>query len=163
MAAHHYEDALQCSIPVFDGIFEEPTNSNVKTLLFQQAMFHGLAKLRMHTDSSTNLLWNSTIRLCTLLRYFRDVVCPRFQTVETPAEAERRKRQAVARIASSGNSLAAANPDGRRERKFNLTTYKFHVIADYARLVETGVTLDSVSTNYVSLRLFPFPGQIVHR
>jgi len=37
--------------------------------------------------------------------------------------------------------------------KFNLNTPKFHSFGDYAAYVEMGVTLDSVTTGYVSRHL----------
>ncbi|KIM67437.1 hypothetical protein SCLCIDRAFT_90501, partial [Scleroderma citrinum Foug A] len=34
MAAHHFEDVLQCAIPVFDELLPKPHNKNVMALLF---------------------------------------------------------------------------------------------------------------------------------
>ncbi|OBZ68473.1 hypothetical protein A0H81_11674 [Grifola frondosa] len=52
LAAHDYEDILQmqCSIPAFEGLLPEPHNKVLMDLLFVFAQWHGLAKLRMHTD-----------------------------------------------------------------------------------------------------------------
>ncbi|KAK0479044.1 hypothetical protein EDD18DRAFT_1312527 [Armillaria luteobubalina] len=52
LAARDYEDLLQCSIPCFDGLFPEEDNHIVIDTLFDFAMWHALAKSRMHTDSS---------------------------------------------------------------------------------------------------------------
>ena len=74
MAARDYEDLLQvmtpsarclqrlanlfiqCAIPVFDGLLPEPHNSRVLELLFSMAQWHGLAKLRLHTDLMLDIL-----------------------------------------------------------------------------------------------------------
>ena len=157
MAAHDYEDALQCAIPCFEGIFDDETDREICVLLFRLAMFHGLAKLRMHTDSSVCLLWNATIRLATALRHFRDEICPRFTTVETPSEADKRKRRAAATATSIPKQNDSS--DGRRTKKFSLDTYKFHAIGDYALTAATGVTLDSITTAYVSYDVCRRAGQ----
>ncbi|KAJ3530358.1 hypothetical protein NMY22_g8609 [Coprinellus aureogranulatus] len=62
-AARDYEDILQCSIPAFDGLLEEPLNSFVITLLYLNARWHALAKLRMQTDATVALLDETTERL----------------------------------------------------------------------------------------------------
>ena len=46
----------QCSSPVFEGLLPEPFNRMLLQLLYKTAEWHALAKLRMHTDSTLNLL-----------------------------------------------------------------------------------------------------------
>ncbi|KAG2053011.1 hypothetical protein BDR06DRAFT_491243 [Suillus hirtellus] len=45
MATRNFEDLLQCSIPVFDGLFPDAHNKIVIGLLFTMSHWHGLAKL----------------------------------------------------------------------------------------------------------------------
>ncbi|KAG1842081.1 hypothetical protein F4604DRAFT_1939089 [Suillus subluteus] len=45
LAAHDFEDLLQCAMPVFDGLLPEPFNSTVLNLLFELATWHAFRKL----------------------------------------------------------------------------------------------------------------------
>lgn len=84
---------FQCALPVFDGLFPEPYNSVVLDLLFLCAHWHALAKLRMHTDQTLELLDDITISLGCQFRFFVDTVCPDFKTRELPREAAARTRR----------------------------------------------------------------------
>jgi hypothetical protein len=53
----------QCAIPVFDGLFDGEDNDEILQLLFVFAHWHGLAKLRMHTDQTLALLDEATALL----------------------------------------------------------------------------------------------------
>jgi hypothetical protein len=77
------------------------------TLLYRLAEWHGLAKLRMHTDSTLILFQSVTTSLCREIRNFRTVTCEAFETVELEKEANARaRRQATAR-AKTGPGLPA--------------------------------------------------------
>ncbi|KAG6838659.1 hypothetical protein C0991_009889 [Blastosporella zonata] len=52
LAARDYEDILQCSIPAFEGLLPEPHNKILLDLYFELATWHGLAKLKMHTETT---------------------------------------------------------------------------------------------------------------
>lgn len=58
----------QCAIPCFEGLLPSPHNEMVLDLLFISAYWHGLGKLRMHTDSSLEVLdisiWPEVTRFC---------------------------------------------------------------------------------------------------
>ena len=86
LAAQDYEDLLQCSIPVFKGLLDEPHNKCIMKLLYWTAEWHALAKSRMHTDTSLEHLRHLTKEFGTLMRQFRDQTCPHFDTVELPHE-----------------------------------------------------------------------------
>ena len=58
----------QCAIPVFDRLFEPHNNMIVMDLLFELAMWHALAKLRLHTKSTVHALETLTTRLGAALR-----------------------------------------------------------------------------------------------
>ena len=78
--------ALQCAIPVFDGLFEPHNNTIIMDLLFELATWHALAKLRLHTESTVCALETSTTRLGTALRKFQSTICAEFETRDLPSE-----------------------------------------------------------------------------
>jgi hypothetical protein len=61
-------------------------------LLFVSAYWHGLGKLRMHTDSSLQVLDIITIAFGQKLRDFAEETCKNFDTVETDKEYQALKR-----------------------------------------------------------------------
>jgi hypothetical protein len=74
-------------------------------LLYRTAEWHGFAKLRMHTDFTLDHLEELTKEFGLLMRQFRDLSCPHFQTVELPREVEARKRrQQLAQAKNSSTS-----------------------------------------------------------
>lgn len=62
-------------------------------LLYRTAEWHGLAKARMHTESSLTLLETLTTEFGQLIRQFRDLTCSAFNTVELPGEVAARNRR----------------------------------------------------------------------
>jgi hypothetical protein len=128
---------------VFDGLLPEPYNQAVLKLLFTCAHWHGLAKLRMHTDHTLNILDETTIALGQRFRGFANETCPAFDTRELQREVDaRQRRQSKNKDASSGMT--------RRQKKFNLQTYKFHSLGDYAATIRRYGTCDSYTTEIVS-------------
>ncbi|KAG6913932.1 hypothetical protein DXG01_003430 [Tephrocybe rancida] len=85
--AHNYEDLLQCAIPVFEDLLPAPHHTIVTDLLFTCAAWHGLAKLRMHTDHTLQVLDTMTIELGQTMRKFVRETCSTFKTRELPHEA----------------------------------------------------------------------------
>ncbi|KAG2113383.1 hypothetical protein DEU56DRAFT_919714 [Suillus clintonianus] len=71
MAARNFEDLLQCAIPVFDGLFPATQNQIVQDLLFTLAHWHGLSKLRMHSDLTLDILDATTTDIGNQLRDFK--------------------------------------------------------------------------------------------
>ncbi|KAH9931348.1 uncharacterized protein B0H18DRAFT_1116505 [Fomitopsis serialis] len=145
LAARDFEDILQCAIPCFEGLLPEPHDSNVRILLFTLAYWHGLAKLRMHTDSSLALLDTATTALGEALRQFEAVTCPAFTTQESSAEYSKRMRN-HARLVTRGLAPAQSAPSGRRPRTFNMKTPKTHFLGDYVANIRATGTTDSGST-----------------
>lgn len=96
---------LQCAIPVFDGLLPEPHNRKVLELLFLLAYWQGLAKLRLHTETTLQLLDNVTTALGQALRDFKKNVCSAYSTKELPREAAVRNRR-VSLLIDSKFSLA---------------------------------------------------------
>ena len=113
LAARDYEDILQvstrvwslwrciddyqCAIPVFEGLLpDHEDNAKLIHLLFILAYWHGLAKLRIHTDKTIAILQEVTKIFGAIIRDFKATVCCKFQTKELSREANARiRRQAV--------------------------------------------------------------------
>jgi hypothetical protein len=128
LAAHNFEDILQvrkppfktndshaitqCIIPVFDGLLPEPHNQKILELLFVMAHWHGLAKLRLHTDPTLDIMDSVTVSLGTKLRHFAKVICPAYNTRELQREADARNRRQVAKT-QKGSGLRGTDVDPR--------------------------------------------------
>ncbi|KAF4580431.1 hypothetical protein EYR40_003147 [Pleurotus pulmonarius] len=69
LAARDFEDLLLCAIPVFEGLFSPSDGKIILDLLFTLSTWHGLAKLRIHTDDTIRLLSNATKSLG-VINYF---------------------------------------------------------------------------------------------
>jgi hypothetical protein len=140
---------LQCAIPVFEHLLPYPHNDIVCTLLFELATWHGLAKLRLHTDTTLGFLESSTVRLGKNLRQFEATTCNSFDTVELPhEETARRRRQAAKDPKRKGEDME----DGRKCKKFNLSTYKLHALGDYVNTIRQYGTTDNYSTQVVRIK-----------
>src|SRR6267154_3915625 len=83
----------QCSIPVFEGLLDEPYNVHIMKLLYRTAEWHGFAKLRMHTDTTINHLEMLTKEFGQLMRQFHGSTCSEFETIELPCEVTAHKWQ----------------------------------------------------------------------
>ncbi|KAG2029658.1 hypothetical protein BDR03DRAFT_936805 [Suillus americanus] len=169
MAARNFEDLLQCSIPVFDGLFPDAQNDIVISLLFTMAHWHGLAKLRMHSDLTLKILDDITTDLGEHFRLFKDTVCASYQTHELDHEVDarscRQEREAAKRAengkgkekgkekekASGRDAPRPRQP--RRKKSFNIQTYKFHALGNYVASIHLFGTTDSYSTE---------PGELEH-
>jgi len=151
-------------MPVFEGLLPEPHNSAIQRLLFTCAHWHGLAKLRMHTDQTLDILDDVTVQIGAEFRTFSKKTCSAFDTRELYRETQARKRRGTKKAKSNAAPTdsaarlspgsAAAHPaeeqDGSRPRKFNLQTYKYHSLGDYGKTIRRLGTSDSFSTEPVS-------------
>ncbi|KAI0258021.1 hypothetical protein BC834DRAFT_837041 [Gloeopeniophorella convolvens] len=152
IAARDYKDILQCMMPCFEGLLEEPHNDSVMSLLYTMATWHALAKMRMHTDSSLQLLDDVMIAIGVRLRHFAIVTCAPFQTKETEREYLAWKQdEAHQSIMSTERSDSRSTEPGRRVRRFHLRTIKTHFLRDYVASIKYMGTTDSTSTQIVSL------------
>jgi hypothetical protein len=105
---------IQCSIPVFDGLLEEPHNQVVMDLLFVMAHFHGLAKLGLHHDKTLEVMDAATKSLGEKLRAFNQTTCGAFDTKELRREYNARVRRAAAKPVpdrSRSATMAVPNAD----------------------------------------------------
>jgi hypothetical protein len=195
MAARNFEDLLQvcapnnqiflelilhqCAIPVFDGLFPNNHNAIVMDLLFVMAHWHGLAKLRMHSDLTLAILDKRTTDLGEQFRRFKAKVCTTYHTQELDREVDarshRQAKESAKRVdkgkvdtAAEGTATrkrrAGTNAKGkekampedvpmpkpsRRRKSFNFQTYKFHALGDYVTSIRHFGTTDLYSTEPV--------------
>jgi len=119
----------------------------VLRLLFVLCHWHGLAKLRLHTDETLDTFEQVTKDLCNHIRGFASDTCPSFATMELPRETEARRRR-------QGKQNASKSTTATREQQskgFNLQTYKLHALVDYPSQIRMYGTTDSYSTQVVHL------------
>ena len=84
----------QVAIPVFDRLLPEPHNTKIMKMLFTLAHWHGLAKLRMHTDATLAVLEEVTRDVGKTLRDFQKTTCAAYETKELSLEVRARTRRA---------------------------------------------------------------------
>lgn len=140
---------LQCAIPAFDGLFPDQYNTSIRIILFRLAEWHALAKLRLHTEDSLDLLKQSLRMLSKQIRQFVEVTCVAFQTKELPGKASARQRQQQTQAEGRGVNASRSGP---RPKSFNILTYKFHALGDYVQTIQLFGTTDSYTTQIVSGR-----------
>lgn len=116
------------------------------------AYWHGLAKMRMHTESSVQLLDATYTVMGSHLRHFEQVVCPRYITKETQKEYAIRIRAASRKKSASVAPLTPA-ASGQKPRSFNLSTIKAHLLGYAPRYIRMYGPLDMLSTMKVLISL----------
>jgi hypothetical protein len=146
----------QCAIPVFDGLLPEPHNVRVLNLLFDLVHWHGLAKLRMHTDTTLDVFTDVTTSLGNSLRDFRDNTCSSFETRELEREraAWQRREEKKGPNGQPGSSDGPVRNVTWRPKHLNLNTYKVHALGDYPSTIRLFGTTDSYTTQWV-ISFFP--------
>lgn len=145
----------QCAMPVFEGLFPERAhNKEILDVLFALAEWHALAKLRLHTETTLELLRAATTTLGSRLRHFVNHVCPLYDTRELPKEeaarARRRKRKAKDSAQPPPPEVVTVS-SGPKQKILNLLTYKLHALGDYVTSIQLFGTSNSYSTQPVSL------------
>jgi len=141
-------------MPVFEDLLDEPYNTAVLDLLWTLSNWHALAKLRLHTDATLNLLSQYTAHLGKALRQFQRETCSHFTTKELPREEAARGRRQAKKNAQRGSATSAATSSraisAAKLKSLNLFTYKLHSLGDYVRSIRWFGTSDSYSTQPVS-------------
>lgn len=121
-------------------------------LLFTCCNWHGLAKLRMHTDHTLGIFDTATTTIGSELRHFATNTCDAFQTKELRRETEARHRRALKRNANQDTRALPTNSrehTGPLPKKFNILTIKNHSLGDYPDQIRRYGTTDSYSTEPV--------------
>ena len=144
----------------------------VSKLLFELATWHGLAKLRLHTDTTLTNLENSSTRLGNLLRKFKNDICSAYITKDLPSEeAARGRRQAAKaqKTAEAGNLKAAGQATGNalpakksKLRTFNMETYKLHSLPDVPGAIRAFGVTENTSTKNVNFKSFFNFGNLIN-
>ncbi|VDC05049.1 unnamed protein product [Peniophora sp. CBMAI 1063] len=148
LAARDWEDIMLCALPVLEGLFPDTFDPVVQDLVFSLCYWHALAKLRMHTDSTINLLRGATKTLGTTIRLWAKRGST-FPTKELPREAElrgKRRSKKARRSSKPASAPPAGPPPAAKAKTFNLLTYKLHALGDYVRTILWFGTTDSYST-----------------
>ncbi|KAG1784229.1 hypothetical protein EV702DRAFT_1191232 [Suillus placidus] len=149
MVAHNFKDLLQCVIPVFDELLPHPHNIVVRDL-FTLAHWHGVAKLRMHSDLTLDILDQITTELGNQFHKFKVDVCAAYDARELDKEDKNPSKQEER---PEGIEEFAEHNVLHRKVSFNLQTYKFHSLGDYASCIRHFGTTDSYSTELGELEL----------
>lgn len=134
------------------------------------AHWHGLAKLRMHSDLTLEIMDQVTSALGQQFCHFKATVCAGYVTHELRQEVERRAQRLAKQatkqktahkgkqrvgVAAQGKSNDTLDQGVKRCKVFNFQTYKFHALGDYVSTIRRYGTSDSYSTEPVRLT-FPF-------
>ncbi|KAJ3531358.1 hypothetical protein NMY22_g8186 [Coprinellus aureogranulatus] len=152
LAARDYEDMLQCAFPVFEGLLPGEHGVRLQNLLFTLGYWHGLAKLRMHTEFTLDILDRWTSFLGEDARDFVQMTCSDFETRELKREYEARKRAQARRSKKASAKKPETKPTstsggiGRQPRTWNINTPKFHALGDVVPYIRRYGTTDSYST-----------------
>ncbi|KAG2335546.1 hypothetical protein BDR05DRAFT_898217, partial [Suillus weaverae] len=162
MAVRNFEDILQCSIPVFDGLLPDNHNKIIMDLLFIMAHWHRLAKLCMHSDLTLDILDQQMTDLSEQFRQFKAKVCSAYHTQELEHEAAVRScqqaKEATRWAEKDTQPQDACIPKlSHKKKSFNFHTYKFHALGDYVNTIRCFGTTDSYSTEPVSPSLLFVP------
>ncbi|KAG2155200.1 uncharacterized protein EDB93DRAFT_1247691 [Suillus bovinus] len=157
MAARNFEDLLQCSIPVFDGLLPVPHNKVLMNLLFTMSHWHGLAKLRMHSDITLKILDQQTTHLGEQFRHFKEKAkdaakCNGNDLGRANEDNGKGKGKGKGKVIEQLQYLPAPKQP-RRKKSFNIQTYKFYVLGDYVSSIRHFGTTNSYSTE---------PGELEH-
>lgn len=125
----------------------------IRKLLFELATWHGLAKLRLHTETTLNSLENSATRLGNLIRTFKTDVCSHYATRDLPSEEAARGRRQAAKAQKGGKGAHPptnpAAPAVSKFRDFNMETYKLHGLPDYPASIRAYGVTENTSTKNV--------------
>lgn len=147
-------------------------------LLFVVAQWHGLAKLRLHTDDTLIHLDKLTTDLGEQLRKFKKRTCAVFETKELPREILARDNKKNKSSANKRGKKPSTKPHKKpptkppkksstkppserrkpRKKEFRLNTYKNHALGHYVEIIRRYGTTDSYSTESVCVFL-PTPDQ----
>ena len=144
---------MQCAIPVFNGLFLDEHQTSILKLLFLCAHWHGLAKLRMHSDLTLEILDKLTTQMGDAFRFFSAHVCIAYKTHELPREENARRRREAKNNKQFGDPMvkdSKKKETGPKLKEYNANTYKHHSLGDYVAHIREKGTTDSYSTEPVS-------------
>ncbi len=145
-------------MPCFEGLLPIKLNMLVLDLSFLFACWHAHAKLRMHTESSLSIFTRLTSQLRSLMRKFKREVDP-LDTREIHKECDARAHREInaskkkgKAVVHSGQATSRAKgkiSTAKLQKKFSLSTYKYHAMGDYPAMIRAYGMTDSYSTQSV--------------
>ncbi|KAJ8074712.1 hypothetical protein PM082_022290 [Marasmius tenuissimus] len=127
-----YQDALQCALPCFQGLFPPELNDLIQDFLFVFATYDSYHNLRQHTDSTIQSLRTATSELGDYLCWYLKPVAS-IKTKETDNEVR---------------SHLKRDPGGDKEprsKNFYMTNYKTHMLGHAADSIITYGTVNGMS------------------
>ena len=128
-------------------------------MLWYLLLWHALAKLRQHTETSVNILERVTTFLGNSVRTFARK-CRKIDTREMPKESaarvrRRTKKNTSAQKPASTKKAGASKDIETAKRKFlNLVTFKWHNLGHYVAWIRRKGTTDNYSTQVVCIYRF---------
>lgn len=137
-------------------------------MLWTFLMWHALAKLHAHTETTVTILEHVTVDLGNSVRSFARK-CRKVDTRELPSEEAargRRKSKLLSKKQLKAQEVADGTKTGRKQtskRKIlNHETFKLHNLPHYPGWIRRMGTTDNYSTQLVSSHLFRRNGTNVH-
>lgn len=100
-------------------------------LIFICAHWHGMAKLRMHTDITLDIMDELTTKLGQAFRDFQDKVCSAYETCELPRETAKRQHQAAKKAASKGQNDGSGQNAAQPKSASKKVSQETHIIVFY--------------------------------
>jgi hypothetical protein len=137
---------IQCSIPVFEGLFSQDYKELLLDLLFDFNTFHEFTEMQLHTNSTICFLDNSVTLFGNSLNALLDAT-DAVETEELPQECLNCKRQEAARAVAEGRPVAASR---KKMKAFPRDAYMMYPGADIALYICSWSTADQWSTCSVS-------------
>lgn len=132
-------------MPAFEGLLPLRDDQIVADMLFELANWHALARLRLHTDVTINILERATRYMYKAIRTFANKTCARHETYETSNEAQKRMRRDKGK---SKSKIRLVN--GRKRVHYNvMNTYKYHALGYYPDYIRRSGSTDNYTTQVV--------------
>jgi len=130
------------------------------------AHWHGLAKLRIHSEWTLDIMDKVTSAVGQQFHDFKATVCLAYATRELHQEVEARARRNAKQAAKQAGGqktkhcsslveqgetvlLETSRKNAQRTKTFNFQTYKFHALGDYVSTIRRYGTTDSYSSEPV--------------
>ena len=129
-------------MPAFEGLLPLPDDHTCADMLFELANWHALAKLRLHTEVTLEILREATKHMYEGIRKFAATTCTHYVARELPNEVGARMRR--------GGKSKNVSADAQAVHFNVMNTYKYHCLGDYAEYIERSGTSDNYSTQIVS-------------
>lgn len=137
----------QCILPCLEGLIPGTLGDTINDLVWNMAVWHALAKLRLHRETTIQILEAATSSMGAALRAFKRA-CASVDTRELPGEVAARGRRTAAKAAVNGT--VAAPVLGKNHKAFNDKTFKMHGLGYVPQDVREVGPTDVYSTQAVS-------------